>query len=184
MTAAASTLQRHSRTGACDTAVVVDLRVLTGDDWRLWRELRLAALAEAPDAFGSRLADWQGDGDREERWRSRLAMPGSHNLVAELDGRPVGMASGVPTDDPMARELIAMWVSPTARGTGVGDALIVGVAQWASSSGASRLRLAVFEHNSAAKGLYRRNGFTDLAPRSGPEPGAERFMVKPLDDRI
>jgi GNAT superfamily N-acetyltransferase len=159
---------------------VVDLRVLTSDDWRLWRELRLAALAEAPDAFGSRLADWQGEGDREERWRSRLAMPGSHNLVAEIDACPVGMASGIPSDDPQARELIAMWVRPKARGSGVGDALIRAVAQWARASGAARLRLVVYEHNTAAKALYQRNGFTDPAPRTDPEPGAERRMVKPL----
>jgi hypothetical protein len=29
------------------------------------------------------LADWQSDGDRSERWRARLDIPGSHNLVAE-----------------------------------------------------------------------------------------------------
>lgn len=51
---------------------VIELRVLTPDHWPAWRELRLAALAEAPYAFGSRLADWQGDRDREQRWRDRL----------------------------------------------------------------------------------------------------------------
>ncbi len=160
------------------------MRVLTGDDWRLWRELRLAALAEAPDAFGSRLADWQGEDDREERWRARLAMPGSHNLVAEVDGRPAGMASGVPTGDPLVRELIAMWVSPKARGAGVGDALVLGVAQWARASGAAELRLAVYERNAAAKRLYERHGFKDIAASSDSEPSAERFMAKPLGDRV
>ncbi|MFC3492774.1 GNAT family N-acetyltransferase [Glycomyces rhizosphaerae] len=163
---------------------MIELRALSSEDWRLWRELRLAALAEAPYAFASRLADWQGDGDREERWRSRLAMPGSHNLVAEVDGRPVGMASGVPTGDAMTRELIAMWVSPKARGAGVGDALILGVARWARTSGAAQLRLAVYERNAAAKGLYKRNGFIDLAAPSDPDLGADRVMMKPLDDRI
>jgi GNAT superfamily N-acetyltransferase len=163
----------------CHTAEVIDLRVLTDDDWCLWRELRLAALAEAPDAFGSRLADWQGDGDREERWRSRLEMPGSHNLVAEAGGRPVGMASGVPADDPAVRGLIAMWVSPEARGRGVGDALIGAVAAWAKAEGASSLRLTVYEHNLAAAALYQRNGFADSAP-PGADPSGERLMVKPL----
>src|ERR1700722_14623539 len=42
------------------------------DDWRLWRELRLAALTEAPGAFGSTLAEWSGAADTEQRWRGRL----------------------------------------------------------------------------------------------------------------
>jgi GNAT superfamily N-acetyltransferase len=163
----------------CHTATVIEMRVLGADDWRLWRDLRLAALADAPDAFGSRLADWQGDGDREERWRSRLTMPGSHNLVAEVDGAPAGMASGVPAEDPAVRGLIAMWVSPAARGLGVGDALIGAVADWAKTSGASVLRLAVYEHNAAALRLYVRNGFEVAS-----ESGVERFMVKPLGDRL
>ncbi|MBU7600615.1 hypothetical protein JGS22_024025 [Streptomyces sp. P38-E01] len=41
------------------------------------RLLRLAALAEAPYAFGTTLAQWQGEGDRPDRWRARLATPGS-----------------------------------------------------------------------------------------------------------
>lgn len=52
---------------------MLQLRVLAPEDWRLWRGLRLEALREAPYAFGSKLADWQGDGDTQERWRDRLA---------------------------------------------------------------------------------------------------------------
>lgn len=56
---------------------VLELRRLSPDDWALWRVLRLAALTDAPEAFGSRLADWQGGNDREDRWRDRLRLPGS-----------------------------------------------------------------------------------------------------------
>jgi hypothetical protein len=48
------------------------LRVLTPDDWRLWRTLRLLALEESPEAFGATLAEWTGPGDAEDRWRGRL----------------------------------------------------------------------------------------------------------------
>lgn len=138
---------------------MLELRVLTADDWAMWRELRLAALADAPDAFGSALADWQGNGDREERWRGRLAIPGSCNLVSLLDGDPVGMASGVPGEDAGAVELISMWVAPRARGKGVGDRLVAELAGWATAQRASRIRLWVAEGNPRAAALYLRNGF-------------------------
>ncbi|MFD7826955.1 hypothetical protein ACFV6I_05710, partial [Kitasatospora sp. NPDC059803] len=68
---------------------MVTLRILTTDDWPLWRDLRLAALSDAPHAFKARLADWHQGG--EERWRTRLHLPGTHHVAALLDG-PAGPA--------------------------------------------------------------------------------------------
>ncbi|TDC06756.1 GNAT family N-acetyltransferase, partial [Streptomyces sp. 8K308] len=95
---------------------MIELRELGEDDWRVWRELRLAALAEAPYAFGTRLAEWQGEGDREERWRARLAIPGAADFVALVDGGPAGTASGVPGDE--GPEVLSVWVAAAARGRG------------------------------------------------------------------
>jgi ribosomal protein S18 acetylase RimI-like enzyme len=153
------------------------------DDWRTWRELRLAALAEAPAAFGSRLADWQGDGDREERWRGRLSIAGSYNLVVRLDGVPVGMASGVPGDTGDEVELISMWVSPAARGHGIGDLLIERIAGWGAATGAHRLVLAVVPDNAPARALYHRNGFLDTGKQGDLMPDGihyELIMARPL----
>lgn len=157
--------------------------MLTPEDWRLWRELRLAALAEAPLAFGSKLADWQGDGDREERWRGRLGIPASHNVVALVDGQPAGMVSGVPGEQDGEAELISMWVSPAARGRGVGDRLVGAVEEWARRNGATRLMLGVRAHNASAIALYRRNGFGETGVSNEPESdstGCEILMAKPL----
>ncbi|MFF7128467.1 GNAT family N-acetyltransferase [Streptomyces sp. NPDC008240] len=163
---------------------MLELRTLESDDWPLWRELRLAALAEAPYAFGSTLAQWQGSGDREERWRARLSIAGAHDLIALLDGRPVGMASGVPGEGTENVELISMWVNPTARGKGVGDYLIQAVERWAAERGATTLRLSVMPDNRRATALYERHGFTEDTGEPGdllPDGvGRERVMAKSL----
>jgi len=82
-----------ARPRARESGPMVVLRVLGPDDWADWRELRLAALRNAPEAFGAKLADWQGDGDTEQRWRARLR-GGTHDLLARVDGEPAGMVSG------------------------------------------------------------------------------------------
>jgi ribosomal protein S18 acetylase RimI-like enzyme len=160
---------------------MIEVRVLAPDDWKTWRELRLMALDEAAYAFGTRLADWQGEGDREERWRARLSIPGQH-LVALLDGRPVGLACGVPTADAGVAELISMYLHPDARGKGVGDELIRAVERWARSTGARTLRLMVMDRNAAASALYERNGFrfTGEFDEVLPDGRRELVMVKPL----
>ncbi|WP_327682387.1 GNAT family N-acetyltransferase [Kitasatospora sp. NBC_00458] len=168
---------------------MIELRALTSDDWPLWRELRLAALAEAPYAFGSTLAAWQGEGDREERWRSRLEIPGARDLVAFVDGVPTGMASGVPGEDadgkpdPASAELISMWVGPAARGRGVGERLVAEVEAWAAAQGYTSLRLAVMPDNDRAIALYERRGFTDTGEEGDLLPDGvrrERVLAKPV----
>lgn len=138
---------------------MLEIKALTPDDWPAWRELRLAALAEAPQQFGARLADWQDEGDQPERWRARLEIPGSVNLIAIHDGQPAGMVSGVPGSAEGVVDLISMWVAPAARGQGAGRRLIAELAGWAAGTGASQLRLEVRQDNAAAIGLYERSGF-------------------------
>lgn len=145
---------------------MVVLRVLEVDDWADWRELRLAALLDAPSVFGAKLADWQGAGDTEKRWRARLG--GKHNVLAYLDGEPAGMVSGMPHGNGVA--LISMWVAPFARGRGVGDALVAAVVARADGT----VSLTVKKANLAAAALYRRHGFVD----DGPASADERRMVR------
>jgi GNAT superfamily N-acetyltransferase len=159
---------------------MVHLRVLTAGDWPLWRGIRLAALSEAPHAFKAGLAEWPDGG--EERWRERLATPATYSVVALLDGRAVGMAAGLPGDDG-ACELRSVWVSPRARGRGVGDVLLAAVEGWARQAGARTLTLAVLPGNEPAVALYQRNGFVDaggLGDLLSDGMSRERLMVKVL----
>lgn len=165
---------------------MIELRRVTADDWATWRPVRLAALADAPNAFGSRLVDWQDA--PENRWRTRLSLPGAVDLLAvdtERD-RPVGMASGVPdADDPHRVELISMWVDPAARGRGVARLLIDAVATWAVEHGAHELVLSVMPDNLGAQETYVRTGFVHTAEPGEPlsDGRRERVMRRTLEER-
>jgi GNAT superfamily N-acetyltransferase len=163
---------------------VIELREVTSDDWQEWRELRLAALADAPYAFGSQLADWV---DAEEsRWRARLELPGARNVIAVLDGTPVGMASGVRSgDEEGVIELISMWIAPAGRGQGIGDRLMAQIEAWARAASAHTLKLSVVEGNKPAHALYLRSGYHDTTEQGDLMPDGtthERIMRKPLTD--
>jgi ribosomal protein S18 acetylase RimI-like enzyme len=156
--------------------MTVDLRIMSADDWRTWRSLRLAALTDAPGAFGSRLQEWVNA--PEDRWRQRLSIPGAIDLLAfdADENAAVGMATGTPDEDDGGRaQLISMWVDPAARGRGVATALITAIAHWAASYGAATLALSVMPDNAAARRTYEGNGFIvsrepgDLLPGGRPE---------------
>ena len=131
------------------------LRLATGDADCL-RAIRLRALRDAPEAFGTTFAEaaaWP-----MESWTRQLAELAT--FIAVIDGADVGLARGGPHDGkPGAAILLSMWVAPEARGKGVGDALIDSVIAWARGEGFSRLLLEVGDHNEPAIALYARKGF-------------------------
>lgn len=143
----------------------------------MWREVRLRSLVDAPDAFGSKLADWQGANDREDRWRSRFDNV-AFNAVALVDGSVVG-AVGAMHHSQGAAELVSMWVAPHVRGTGVGESLIGSVIEWATSESIERVVLAVRRGNNRAIALYVRAGFVLVGPN--PADDTEDLMGRELD---
>jgi ribosomal protein S18 acetylase RimI-like enzyme len=140
----------------------------------------LEALEEAPYAFSSTLADWQGQGDTESRWRSRLSdVP--FNIIAEWQSTAAGMASVTALQPDGWVELISMWVAPFARGRGLGDALVSAAIDRAREKQASGVALAVFEGNEHALALYLRHGFVDVGEMVDSSPsGIERKLVRRL----
>lgn len=159
---------------------VIDVQAIGPDDWKAWRELRLAALEEAPFAFGSQLADWIDA--PEERWRERLSAPGAYQVIVSLDGTPAGMAGGFPGEDGTA-ELVSMWVAPAGRGKGVGNALMAAIEDWARGIGVGTLKLSVVPGNDPAHDLYLRHGYVDTDEPGDLMPDGVRrelVMAKPL----
>jgi RimJ/RimL family protein N-acetyltransferase len=126
------------------------------------RELRLTALAGAPDAFQRTYAEEAAEGD--EFWRRRAADAAASDAVATFvavrGGRHVATATGIRPEGEDTVRLVAMWVEPDVRGTGIAAALVEAVTDWAGERGASEVELDVREHNLAARRLYERCGFT------------------------
>lgn len=139
----------------------IRIRRIDADEWMLFRNLRLAALRDSPDAFETTFDYWKDA--NEARWRGRLDGV-AFNVVAELDSGPAGMVSAIAPRPDGTVELISLWVSPEARGRGVGDALVEAVVQWANEHAASSVLLGVRAANLPAIALYRRRGFVDPPP--------------------
>lgn len=142
----------------------IEIARIGPDDWREFREVRLASLADAPGAFGARHADWVDA--TEGQWRQRL-LDVPCTFVARHEGRPVGVACGVRDDDGV--ELISMWVAPDHRGTGLTRRLVDRVVAWAEAGGHDTL-LMVRDDNVVAIRAYEKAGFVDLGvPQGWPE---------------
>lgn len=137
---------------------MIEVRPVRAGDWELLRGIRLSALLDAPDSFGS---TYEREAAFDEAmWRARTAS--SAGFFALADGEPIGLAAGIYDEDdcgPRERLLVSVWVAPEHRGRRVVGRLVDSVAAWARADGASVLRLDVALHNDAARLAYLRLGF-------------------------
>jgi GNAT superfamily N-acetyltransferase len=136
------------------------------------REIRLQALRDAPEAFCSTLAETESR--PAGSWTRQLAdMP---TFVAAVTGQDVGMVRVVPgvgEGREGAATLASLWVAPSARGQGVGEALVEAVITWARATGFQTLELEVIDDNAPAIALYARKGFSPT--------GEGRFLPPPRE---
>jgi GNAT superfamily N-acetyltransferase len=148
------------------------LERLDVDEGLRLRAIRLRALQDAPDAFGSTYEE--AVGRAPESWSKQLAeLPTFVAVKGDLD---VGMVRCA-RDEVTAGTawLISMWVAPESRRTGFGANLVDAVVEWAKSHGVSRLLLDVADHNAPAIALYKKKGF---------EPNGEVSTLPPPREHI
>jgi ribosomal protein S18 acetylase RimI-like enzyme len=86
------------------------------------------------------------------------------NYVAVDGDTVVGWADITPVDIPECahRGTLGMGVLASHRGQGIGTRLLQACLAHASRAGMSKVELTVYTSNTAAIGLYRRSGFTDI----------------------
>lgn len=151
---------------------------IAADDWEEGFQLRLRALADAPDSFRrtlgeerTRAAQW------EEAASGSSANPDREGWLAEIDELQVGQAFSRLSEDGSMVHVYAMWVAPEARGRGVGRALLDAAEAWGRDRGAGRGYLAVTAGNDAAERLYEHAGYTQTGDREALREGSDLQCV-------
>jgi len=140
------------------------VRRIRPDEGAALRDVRLAALADTPSAFGSSYAreslltaeDWA-----DRAWEGSAGSERA-TFFAIADDGIVGLVGGYrPEPTSSCVELVSLWTHPAARRTGVGRLLVDAVFDWARTCGALAVELWVTRGNAGAENLYRETGFVD-----------------------
>jgi RimJ/RimL family protein N-acetyltransferase len=162
---------------------MLDVRVLTVDDAAIMKALRLRALREEPEAFGS---SWEEENARPlEQTIARLQASDTTAFGAfDDDGALVGMVrlwrqDGVKSQHKAA--IISMYVAPEVRGRGLGRMLLeAAITRARETPGVEQLILAVVTVNTPARNLYLSLGFEPY----GREPLALKLGDRYLDEEL
>ena len=154
------------------------IRQLTVNDAASFRELRLAGLQEAPEAFGSSYSA-EKDHTVEDfaATITRNYLSGAF-VVDQLIG-VVGFYQSTGEKRSHRGNIWGVYVDPTHRGAGVARALMENVLAHAKGI-VSQVHLSVVTDNEAALGLYKRLGFVSY----GIEPRALRIGTRFCDEHM
>lgn len=146
---------------------MAEVRQLASGEWQLYRSIRLAALGDAPYAFGSNYEREIAFPDEKWQQRATEGAAGKESIcIVALDGSDgVGIAGGITyRANSRISQLVSMWVHEDYRGTGVAAQLVAQVEVWAFDRGSERIVLGVTEGNERAASFYMKLGY---APYNG-----------------
>jgi ribosomal protein S18 acetylase RimI-like enzyme len=162
--------------------VGVEVRRVHAAEWRELREMRLRALADAPDAFATTLE--REAAFPEDVWRQRAQGGPAASFIAREDGAGVGMAAVIVEPTPGRMQLAGMWVDPRHRRRGIAQALIGHAVRWSRDHHAHEMVAWVAESNTAARTLYAGAGFRPAGARQPlpSNPAVDELLLRlPLD---
>jgi GNAT superfamily N-acetyltransferase len=161
---------------------VISIRPAELNEWRAYRDVRLQALLDSPNAFGS---TYEEEADRTDaNWAARIAAATSSGRDRVLFARVGESVCGLvwcklSSAEPRAANVFQMWVDAASRGMGAGRALLEGAIDWAERVGARQINLGVTAAETPAMRLYLACGFR---PAGELEPLRESsgLLVQPM----
>jgi ribosomal protein S18 acetylase RimI-like enzyme len=142
------------------------IRRLHPGEGLLFREIRLAALKEAPYAFGAtyepalaRTAEsWSEQADGTCSGGTRAT------FLAFDQNKPIGIAALYQdNEDEENAEVLQVWISPEQRGSGLARKLIGTVFEWAMQNGYKNVLATVTTNNERAQKFYLNYGFEKVS---------------------
>ncbi len=141
----------------------VEIIELPPEEWQRYREIRLEALREEPQAFGSSFAEMELKPDTF--WQERLAdaLLGGKSWLwfAQQGERLIGMIGAFFDEAQQAAHIVSVYVTKEERGKGVGKALMERIlAEIGKNEGIHKAFLGVNQEQTAAVEMYRQFGFT------------------------
>jgi ribosomal protein S18 acetylase RimI-like enzyme len=159
------------------------IRKISPDDIEFFRSIRLEALRAEPDAFASSADEWNAFTVSE--WLQRMKFP---TFVAFVDNEPVGLMGLIRHDPKKMRhraKLVMVYVRNTFRGSGLADALLEHVFDYARQEQIIQIELVVRSDNLPAIRFYSKRRFSKIgAVPDGfldeRQSSAETIMVKQL----
>lgn len=148
----------------------VEILSLSPSDWQAYRQLRLEALLDSPQAFGTSYLEQQMKPD--SYWQTRLAEAArgkngwllfaraGQDLVGMMGAFRGAMGNLSVTDQ---ATIIAVYVTPAWRGKGVSRLLMQGILALLQTKGFRQVWLGVNGQQEAAVRLYQSFGFTTVS---------------------
>lgn len=124
---------------------------------------------------------YQGFAEEMAAMPGKYAPPAGELLLARrADGEAIGCVGLRPLDPTGCCEMKRLYVSPRARGLGLGRALVDAVVAEAQRIGYREIRLDTLPTMDEAIGLYGKLGFETIAPYYVTPIEGTRFMAKRL----
>ncbi|MDN5896271.1 MAG: GNAT family N-acetyltransferase, partial [Nocardioides sp.] len=146
--------------------------------WQLYRDVRLAALKDAPEAFVARFEHEASYDDGF--WRERMIR--AHRFVAERGDELVGLVClGLHNEDPETGEVFGLWTAPKVRGEHAAWGLVSAAGRKAAEDGCKQLYYWAGSDNASAVGFASSFGFRPTEERR-PVRVAEGATEKDADE--